>query len=95
MDAQVEYIVKQSKAVWWDLLIKDLGETIHRKSKEVVKVYEDADGSLKNEHNALYGQGSFQGKQEQVEERNVNQDTKVWDNFYGKLAEIDVSADWP
>ena len=55
MDAQVEYIVKQSKAVWWDLLIKDLGETIHRKSKEVVKVYEDADGSLKNEHNALYG----------------------------------------
>ena len=55
-DAQVDYIVKQSKAVWWDLLIKDLGETIHKKSKEVVKVYEDADGSLKNEHNVLYGQ---------------------------------------
>ena len=66
-DAQLDYIVKQSKAVWWDLLIKDLAETIHNKCKEVVKVYEDTDGSLKNEHNALYGQASFQGKQTIVE----------------------------
>ena len=68
----MDYIVKQSKAVWWDLLIKDLGETIHKKSKEVVKVYEDADGSLKNEHNVLYGQTSFQSRHVATEDRNMN-----------------------
>ena len=54
------------------MLIKDLGETIHKKSKEVVKVYEDADGSLKNEHNVLYGQTSFQSKHTAIEDRIMN-----------------------
>ena len=36
-------IVSQSKAVWWDMLIKDLTETMHRKSKEIVSIYEDVD----------------------------------------------------
>lgn len=46
-------IVSQSKAVWWDMLINDLTETMHKKSKEVVAIYEDADQSFKAE-NAVY-----------------------------------------
>ena len=42
-------ILSQSKAVWWDMLIKDLTETMHKKSKEIVQIYDDRDGSFKVE----------------------------------------------
>ena len=35
-ETATDAIVKQSKAVWWDLLIKDLSETIQKKSREIV-----------------------------------------------------------
>ena len=41
--------MKQSMAVWWDMLIKDLSDNIQRKSKEVVEIYEDVDEGLKND----------------------------------------------
>ena len=34
-------ILSQSKAVWWDMLIKDLTETMNKKSKEIVQIYDD------------------------------------------------------
>jgi hypothetical protein len=45
--------VSQSKAVWWDMLIKDLSDTMHKKSKEIISIYEDTDESFKTE-NAIY-----------------------------------------
>ena len=48
-DRQNDTIVSSSRAVWWDMLIKDLTETMHKKSKEIVSIYEDCDGSYKAE----------------------------------------------
>ena len=58
------------------MLIKDLTETMHRKSKEIIEIYEDADQSFKNENDICAG----------------NVAPNVWDNFYAKLGEIDVSS---
>jgi len=76
-------IVSSSKAVWWDMLIKDLTESMHRKSREVIQIYEDRDGSLKAEHAAVSATSK---------EQNAENDTSagsVWDNFYSKLDEVD------
>ena len=74
-------IVSQSKAVWWDMLIKDLTETMHRKSKEIVAIYEDADKSFKGENDFCAGNNM----------REEEDAPNVWDNFYAQLDEIDVS----
>ena len=37
------------------MLIKDLTETMHRKSKEIVSIYEDADASFKQENDICAG----------------------------------------
>ena len=48
-------IVSQSKAVWWDMLIGDLTGTMHRKSREIVAIYEDADASFRQESDICAG----------------------------------------
>lgn len=95
-------IVSQSKAVWWDMLIRDLTETMHRKSREIVAIYEDADDSFKLENDLCAGNVSYEKrKQQHVQSsgaaklgergREAAESPNVWDNFYAKLAEIDVS----
>lgn len=81
-------IVSQSKAVWWDMLIKDLTETMHRKSREIVTIYEDTDASFKAENDFCAGNLATTTGQEGEEEADV---PNVWNNFYDKLGEIDVS----
>jgi len=56
---------------------------MHKKSKEIIAIYEDADGSFKTE-NAIYS-GHFNVLPGEGKVANV------MDNFYAKLAEIDVS----
>ena len=82
-------IVSQSKAVWWDMLINDLTETMHKKSKEVVAIYEDADQSFKAE-NAVYVGTQALKERDNDHEKDVL--PSVWDNFYDNLEEIDVSV---
>ena len=48
-------IVSSSKAVWWDMLIKDLTGSMHKKSKEIVTIYEDCDDSFKTEGQVYNG----------------------------------------
>ena len=65
------------------MLVKDLSDTMHKKSKEIISIYEDADGSFKTE-NAIYsGHVHAQPGEDKV--------SNVMDNFYAKLTEIDVS----
>ena len=79
-------IVAQSKAVWWDMLIKDLTQTMHKKSKQIIEVYEDRDDSFKVEKTVYKGKIPLgDSKIEGAGKSNV------WDNFYGKLQDIDVS----
>jgi len=42
--------------VWWDLLINKLTQTIQKLSKEILEIYEDADGDLKQEQAVYSGQ---------------------------------------
>ncbi len=81
-------IVTQSKAVWWDMLIKDLTETMHKKSKEIVNIYEDRDESFKTENAIISGTLAQSSGPQDKKEGEIS----VWDNFYDKLAEIDVSV---
>lgn len=81
-------IVSSSKAVWWDMLIKDLTSSMHTKSKEIVNIYEDRDGSFKTEGQVYSGNETFESKVVNKDEKDIN----LWDNFYGKLDEIDVSS---
>lgn len=81
-------IVSQSKAVWWDMLINDLTETMHKKSKEVVTIYEDADQSFKAENAVYVGAKALKKMDENRARQKV---PSVWDNFYDNLEEIDVS----
>lgn len=79
-------IVSSSKAVWWDMLIKDLTSSMHTKSKEIVNIYEDRDGSFKTEGQVYSGNETFESKVVNKDEKDIN----LWDNFYGKLDEIDM-----
>lgn len=79
-------IVSQSKAVWWDMLINDLTETMHKKSKEVVTIYEDADQSFKAENAVYVGAKALKKMDENRARQKV---PSVWDNFYDNLEEID------
>lgn len=64
------------------MLIKDLSETMHRKSKEVVTIYKDEDESYKTE-NAFYAGNALMSSDDTTKVANV------MDNFYEKLDEID------
>lgn len=57
---------------------------MHKKSKEIVAIYEDSDGSFKTE-NAVTN-GSLALKSTESQEKG---EESVWDNFYSKLEEID------
>lgn len=46
----------QQNVVWWDLLIKRLSDTIQTKAKELLEIYDDVDGDLKQEQNVFSGQ---------------------------------------
>ena len=92
-----DVIVSSSKAVWWDMLIGDLTATMHRKSKEIVQIYEDVDGSLKAEQALLSGEKAAATVKDDGQETAGEGDgtsaeaPSIWDNFYSKLEEIDVS----
>ena len=92
-----DVIVSSSKAVWWDMLIGDLTATMHRKSKEIVQIYEDVDGSLKAEQSLLSGEKAAATVKDDGQETAGEGDgtsaeaPSIWDNFYSKLEEIDVS----
>jgi len=66
------------------MLIKDLSDTMHKKSKEIISIYEDRDESFKTE-NAIY---SGHVTAQSGEDKPAN----LMDNFYAKLEEIDVSG---
>ena len=72
------------------MLIKDLTETMYRKSKEIVTIYEDYDESFKTE-NAIYTGSQVLKKDDAASAE--GEDNGVWDNFYSKLDEIDVSIE--
>ena len=86
-------------AVWWDMLIQDLSQTIKSKSKEVVSIYEDADDSLKQDQGVVGGHiknftvdPKYESTAESTKKRKPHESApNIWDNFYSKLAEIDVS----
>ena len=84
-------IVSQSKAVWWDMLIKDLTQTMHQKSKEVVSIYEDVDESFQTESAICTGNIAYKPAHMMRDEGEEEIEVSVWDNFYRKLDEIDVS----
>ena len=92
-----DVIVSSSKAVWWDMLIGDLTATMHRKSKEIVQIYEDVDGSFKAEQALLSGDKAATTVKDDGQETAGEGDgtsaeaPSIWDNFYSKLEEIDVS----
>ena len=71
------------------MLIKDLTGTMHKKSKEIVSIYEDRDGSFKTEGQVFSGNKALESAI--VDEKEAKEEVSLWDNFYGKLAEIDVS----
>ena len=72
------------------MLIKDLTETMHKKSKEIVNIYEDYNESFKTE-NAVFS-GSTALKKDDAADAE-GEDNGVWDNFYAKLEEVDVSIE--
>ena len=70
---------------------------MHAKSKEIVTIYEDRDDSYKTEGTILTGRKSLQqpdteSKPSEKEKNGSKNNTSIWDNFYGKLNEIDVSG---
>ena len=65
------------------MLIKDLSDTMHRKAKEVVAIYQDDDSSYKNENAVFAGNALLKADDSKV--------PNMMDNFYEKLDEIDVS----
>jgi len=69
------------------MLINDLTQTMHQKSKEIVAIYEDSDASFKTENAVTNGSLALQSTTEGQEKG----EETVWDNFYSKLEEIDVS----
>ena len=56
-------IVSSSKAVWWDMLIKDLTGSMHTKSKEIISIYEDRDGGYKTEGQIFSGNQPIETKE--------------------------------
>ena len=71
------------------MLIKDLTETMNKKSKEIVQIYDDQDGSFKAE--GAICTGNLSAFKQNVMDEREEQAPNVWDNFYSKLDEIDVS----
>jgi uncharacterized NAD(P)/FAD-binding protein YdhS len=77
--------VKTHNQVWWDMLIHRMTRTIQKKSAEIIELYEDLDGEFKKE------QSVFAGHIRANSDGQDYQDSDVWDNFYTKLNDIDVS----
>ena len=106
-----EGTVSATNVVWWDSLIQRLTNVIEKKSKEILSIYADENGSLKQEQNLFCGKeflsvASAEQKHDQLdaaepneaaavnEEKELGEDNNLsttWDNFYGKLNEMQVS----
>lgn len=84
-DSEAE--VKAQNQVWWDMLVFKMAADIKKKSNEVISLYEDADGDFKTE------QAVFAGHIRASD--GAPHDADVWENFYQRLGQIDVSQQFP
>ena len=70
------------------MLIDRMATTITTKSKEIIELYEDADGDFKKEQNVFAGHLRASAVMDDIQED--FQEADVWDNFYTKLNQIDT-----
>ena len=68
------------------MLIHRMASCIQKKSAEIIELYEDVDGEFKKEQSVFAGHIRANADGEDFQEADV------WDNFYTKLNEIDVSV---
>jgi hypothetical protein len=75
-------------------------DIVQKKSKEILAIYADENGALKHEQAIFSGKERFQVANEMTNASDLKENealeegdsVAVWDNFYGKLNEIQVSV---